>query len=62
MTVEIEDRWSKFTSNTICINGVDVKKKLGHEMFSSSYYNFNYEIIILSFTVDDYQVLIYSRY
>lgn len=62
VTVDIEDKWSSYGSNTLCINGAEIKKKLGHEMFSSTFNTFNYENNILSFIVNDYKVLLYSRY
>lgn len=60
-TVEIEDNWSKYESNSLCINGADIKQKLGYEKFTSGYYSFNYVKQILRFNASGYQVIIYTR-
>ena len=61
-TVEIEDNWSRYESNSLCINSADIKKKLCYEKFTSGFYSFTYNNNLLKFMVGDYQVIVYSRY
>lgn len=60
-TVEIEDNWSKYESNSLCINSPEIKKKILYEKFTSGFYYFEYKNGCLRFTVNDYQLIIYSR-